>query len=97
MLNLNPTTIAASLMIHAMDVSGSNVNVTVLLDNNRAPTNTTIYGTLRLFATASLTNSFAEVGSVALSHAAFTNNGKHVVTFTDASPTKFYKAAITLP
>ena len=97
MLNLDPTTVNPGLAISGIGVSGSSVNVTVLLDNNSSPTNTTINGTLRLFATAALSNSFVEVGSVALQDAAFTNSGKHVVTFTDAKSNDFYKAEITLP
>ena len=98
MLNLNPLGIVTpSLAISGIGVSGSSVNVTVVLDNNSSPTNVTIYGTLQLLATANLTNSFVVVASTELPGASFTNNGRHVVTFTDVNPTKFYKAEITLP
>ena len=56
-----------------------------------------IYGTLQLLATANLTNAFVVFASTELPGASFTNNGKHVVTFPDVNPTKFYKAEITLP
>jgi len=97
MLGLNTTNVNPSLTIAGIGVSGSSVNVTVLLDNNSVPTNTTIYGTLQLLATSNLTNAFTQVGSTVLTGAAFTNSGKHVVSFTDAKSNDFYKAKITLP
>ena len=97
MLGFNTTNVNPSLFISGIGVSGTNVNVTVLLDNNSSPTNSTINGTLRLFATASLTNSFVEVGSVAFTGASFTNSGTHVVSFGDAKSNDFYEAEITLP
>jgi len=98
MLNLPPTGLNPTLAITGITASNTSVNVTVLLDNNSVPTNTIIYGTLRLYGTTNLVKTaFSEIGAVALTGASFTNNGKHVVSFTDSNTAKFYKAKITLP
>jgi len=98
MLNLDPSTVDASMTVDAISVVDTTVNVTVLLDNMDVPvSDLTINGTLRIYATSDLAVAFVEVGSAAITGASFDADGKCLVTFTDADPTKFYQAEITLP
>lgn len=96
MLNLYPTT-NATMDISVIGVNGSSLSVTVKLNTNSVPVNTTINGTLWVYDTTNLVVGFTSAYKATLQYASFTNSGTHVFTFTDASSNKFYKAGITQP
>lgn len=95
MLGTEPTTNGA-LTISAINVIGTNLEVTVQLKTNNVALNTTINGWLLVDATTNLSVGFTGAYKADLQYAAFTNTGTHVVSFTDADSNKFYKASITL-
>ncbi|MFZ4396002.1 MAG: hypothetical protein ACOYOU_10305 [Kiritimatiellia bacterium] len=96
MLGLAPTT-NGMLTVSAINVNGTNLSVTVQLNTNSVSVDTTINGTLWVLATTNLSVGFTGAYTADLPGAAFTNGGKHVVSFYDAASNKFYKAQITLP
>ena len=94
MLNLNPDGINPSLGISALDMQGTTLNVTVLLQNNGAPANTTINGTLRIYASTTSNGTYTEVATAAINQAMFDSNGKCVISVAVPSA-NFYQTKIT--
>lgn len=98
MLNINPTNVPTMTIDAINIVDGTNLTVTVLLQDNGVPVNNLeINGTLRLYTASALTDTFTELVSVALPGTTFDANGKRDVIFVDVNPTKFYEARVTLP
>jgi len=96
MLNLNPATLSPTLGIASLDMTGSTLNVTVLLQNNGAPADVKINGTLRVYASDAPNGTYTEVGAAALLNAQFDVNGKCVLAFT-VPAANFYRAQVTYP
>ena len=94
MLNLNPTSLAPSMGIAAIDMQGTTLHVTVLLQNNGAQVSTNINGTVTLLGSSDPFNGFTPVATAVTQ--AF-SNGLCDVPFANVGTNRFYRAEVTYP